>query len=85
MLKVWSKVTVVVGVGMGLLPLFHVLEMHSVRSSVGQSFWGALFLEFGIATWLIYGILKRDSVIVVTNSIGIVAGLIYVLTIGYYS
>ena len=75
MLNVWSKVTIIVGIGMGLLPLFHVWEMHSVRSSAGQSFWGALFLECGIATWLVYGILKRDSVIVVTNGIGIVAGL----------
>ena len=85
MLNIWSKVTIVVGIGMGLLPLFHVWEMHSVRSSVGQSFLGALFLEFGIATWLVYGILKRDVVIIIANGIGIVAGLIYLLTIGHYS
>ncbi len=83
--NVRSKVTIVVGIGMGLLPLFHVLEMHSVRSSAGQSFRGALFLEFGIATWLVYGSLKKDPVIVVTNSIGIMAGMVYLLTIGYYS
>ncbi len=59
MFNVWSKVTIVVGIGMGLLPLFHVWEMHSVQSSVGQSFWGAVFLEFGIVTWFIYGLQKE--------------------------
>jgi uncharacterized protein with PQ loop repeat len=85
MLKIWSKVTMVMGTGMGLFPLLHVWEMHSVKSSAGQSFVAVLFLELGIATWLVYGILKQDGVIIVANSIGLIVGLVYLCAIRYYS
>jgi len=85
MLRIWSWITIIVGGLMGLFPLLHVWEMCAVQSSKGQSFMGVVFLEFGIATWLVYGVLKGDRVIVVSNGIGIVVGLIYLLTIKYYS
>ena len=61
MLRIWSWITIVMGVLMGLSP------------------------EFGIATWLIYGLMKRDLVLIVSNGIGVVVGLVYLLTIRYYS
>lgn len=70
---------------MGLSPLFHVWQMHSVRSSKGQSFAGVVFLEFGIATWLIYGLMKGDRVLVVSNGIGVVVGFVYLVAIRYYA
>ncbi len=70
---------------MGLSPLLHVWQMYSVQSSKGQSFAGVVFLEFGIATWLIYGLMKRDLVLIVSNGIGVLVGLVYLLTIRYYS
>ncbi len=73
------------GVLMGLSPLLHVWQMYSVQSSKGQSFAAVVFLEFGIATWLIYGLMKRDRVLVASNGIGVVVGLVYLLTIRYYS
>lgn len=85
MIRVWSRVTLVMGIGMGLFPLLHVWEMWRVKSSAGQSFVGVLFLEAGIATWLVYGILKKDRVIVLANGIGVIVGLVYLLTIRYYS
>jgi uncharacterized protein with PQ loop repeat len=75
----------VMGIGMGLFPLLHVWEMYTVKSSAGQSFYGVIFMELGIATWLVYGILKRDVVIILANGIGVVVGLVYLFTIGYYS
>ena len=75
----------VMGAGMGLFPLLHVWEMYSVKSSAGQSFVGVLFLEAGIATWLVYGILKKDRVITIANGIGVIIGLVYLFTIRYYS
>lgn len=84
-IRIWSRVTLVMGIGMGLFPLLHVWEMYSVESSAGQSIWAVLFLELGIATWLVYGILKRDFVIVLANGIGVVVGLFYLFTVGYYS
>lgn len=75
----------VMGAGMGLFPLLHVWEMYSVESSAGQSLVGVAFLEAGIATWLVYGILKNDKVIIVTNAIGVAVGFLYLLTIRYYS
>lgn len=85
MLRIWSRVTMGMGIGMGLFPLLHVWEMFEAKSSVGQSFLGVVFLEIGIATWLIYGILKRDRVIIIANAIGVVVGSIYLVTIRYYS
>ncbi len=73
------------GVLMGLSPLLHVWQMYSVQSSKGQSFAGVVFLEFGIATWLIYGLMKRDRVLMLSNGIGVVVGLVCLLTIRYYS
>ena len=70
---------------MGLSPLFHVWQMHSVQSSKGQSFAGVAFMEFGIATWLIYGLMKGDRVLIVSNGIGVVAGFVYLAAIRYYS
>jgi uncharacterized protein with PQ loop repeat len=85
MLRIWSWITIVMGGLMGLSPLLHVWQMYSVQSSKGQSFAGVVFLEFGIATWLIYGLMKRDRVLIVSNGIGVVVGLVYLLTIRYYS
>jgi uncharacterized protein with PQ loop repeat len=85
MLRIWSRITIVMGVLMGLSPLLHVWQMYSVQSSKGQSLPSVLFLEFGIATWLIYGLMKQDRVLVVSNGIGVVVGLVYLITIRYYS
>ncbi len=85
MLRIWSRVTVVVGALMGTIPLFHVWEMYTVSSSKGQSLGGALFFEFGIITWLIYGILKKDRIITLCNGIAATFGLLYVVTIMHYA
>ena len=75
----------VMGSLMGVFPLLHVWEMYQVESSAGQSFLAVFFLELGIATWLVYGILKRDRVITVANGIGVSVGLVYLFTIRYYA
>jgi len=85
MLRIWSWITIVMGVFMGLSPLLHVWEMYSVQSSKGQSFMGVVFLELGITRWLIYGVMKRDRVLIVSDGIALVVGLGYLLTIRYYS
>jgi uncharacterized protein with PQ loop repeat len=85
MVRIWSKVTMVMGVMMGLFPLLHVHEMYRSQSSIGQSFVGVIFWELGIATWLIYGILKKDRVIVIANWIAVSVGLLYLLAIRYYA
>lgn len=70
---------------MGLFPLLHVQEMYRVQSSLGQSFVGVAFWEVGIATWLVYGILHKDRVIVIANFVTLVVGLLYLGAIWYYA
>ncbi|QLC65061.1 SemiSWEET transporter [Flavobacterium sp. LPB0248] len=41
-------------------------------------------LTFGIAVWIVYGILKKDLPIILTNSISFVLNLIMVYFIIYY-
>lgn len=83
--KIWTTLTMVIGILMGLFPLLHVWEMHRVESSQGQSFPAVVFWEIGIVIWLIYGLLKNDKVIFVSNCIGVCAGLLYLATIIKYS
>jgi len=85
MIRLWTPLTMVMGSLMGIFPLLHVWEMYQAKSSAGQSFLGVLFLELGIATWLIYGILKRDRVIILANGIGVGVGLVYLLVIRFYA
>jgi uncharacterized protein with PQ loop repeat len=85
LLKIWSRVTIVVGALMGTIPLFHVWEMYMVSSSKGQSLSGAIFFEFGVMTWLIYGILIKDRIIIACNGIAVFFGLIYISAIMHYS
>lgn len=41
-------------------------------------------LTFGIAVWIVYGILKNDLPIIITNSISLILNLIMVYFIIYY-
>lgn len=41
-------------------------------------------LTFGIAVWIIYGILKEDLAIIITNSVSLFLNLIMVYFIIYY-
>ena len=41
-------------------------------------------LTFGIALWIVYGILKKDFPIIITNSISLVLNLIMVYFIMYF-
>ncbi|MEO7976964.1 SemiSWEET transporter [Flavobacterium sp.] len=41
-------------------------------------------LTFGIAIWVVYGILKNDLPIIITNSLSLVLNLIMVYFIIYY-
>ncbi|WP_433829950.1 SemiSWEET family sugar transporter [Flavobacterium anhuiense] len=41
-------------------------------------------LTFGIALWIVYGILKKDFPIIITNSISLVLNLIMVYFIIYF-
>lgn len=41
-------------------------------------------LTFGVALWVVYGILKKDMPIIITNSISLLLNLIMVYFIIYY-
>ncbi|CAC9974790.1 SemiSWEET family sugar transporter [Flavobacterium panici] len=41
-------------------------------------------LTFGIAVWIIYGILKKDLPIIITNSVSLCLNLVMVYFIIYY-
>jgi len=41
-------------------------------------------LTFGIAVWIVYGILKEDLPIIITNSVSFVLNLVMVYFIIYY-
>jgi hypothetical protein len=56
-----------------------------VKSCAGQLFAGGLFLEFGIVTWLVQGILRQDQVLAFSDGTGIVLEFGYVATIDHHS
>ncbi|TDW51906.1 MtN3 and saliva related transmembrane protein [Flavobacterium sp. 270] len=41
-------------------------------------------LTFGLAVWVVYGILKKDAPIIITNSVSLFLNLIMVYFIIYY-
>jgi len=49
------------------------------------SYFMMIFLSSGMILWIIYGILRNDIVIILTNVIGVLLNLILILMKFYYS
>jgi uncharacterized protein with PQ loop repeat len=62
------------GVLMGLSPVLQIRRMLSERSSRDLSVGYLLILLIGFLLWICYGIVVRNPVLIVPNSISFVAG-----------
>lgn len=49
------------------------------------SYWMPIVLAIGLFLWLIYGILRNDFAIIVTNSIGVTCNIILLIMKKWYS
>jgi len=67
------------GVLMGLSPLLQIRRMLIERSSRDLSVGYFLILLVGFLLWICYGIVVRNPVLIVPNSIGFVAGAVTVI------
>lgn len=84
MISIWAKVTFVVGMIMLVMPIAHIFSMIGSQSSAGQSLLGACVWEVGILAWGIYGLFKKDWVLISVNSITFIVGIFYLATIINY-
>ncbi len=46
-----------------------VIKIYKTKSAKDLSLWTLFFLALGVALWLVYGILKADAPIIITNAI----------------
>lgn len=67
------------GVLMGLSPVLQIRRMLIERSSRDLSVGYFLILLVGFLLWICYGIVVRNPVLIVPNSIGFVAGAVTVI------
>jgi uncharacterized protein with PQ loop repeat len=73
-----------VGIFMSLLLIPHILRMIKEKSSEGQSLFSISGYLVCYIFWLLYGIDHYDIPIIVCNSLSILFGIVYWLTLVYY-
>jgi len=61
--------------------IFQAIKILQLGSSQGVSLTGFLVAFFSIFSWLVYGYLKEDKVLLVVNTIGVIAALFCILVI----
>ena len=84
MKTLWPSITVITGLTMAILPIFHIIKMNNEKSSKGQSVIGVIGLLIGLIVWFIYGIFIKDRIITSTNGINIITNFIYLATVVYW-
>ncbi|GIK52768.1 MAG: hypothetical protein HUU03_06515 [Planctomycetaceae bacterium] len=80
----FSRFMFIPGVGGNFVPLIQAIEIAQLRSSGSVSLAGFSFALFCILCWLIYGVLRRDKVLIWANVIGTVNLVILIGCIIYY-
>ncbi|KAA0217996.1 hypothetical protein EDM80_02230 [bacterium] len=80
----FSRFMFIPGVGGNFVPLIQAIEILQLRSSGSVSLSGFSFALFCILCWLIYGVLRRDKVLIWANVIGTVNLVILIGCIVYY-
>ncbi len=71
-----------VGTGLSLLPQLIKISKEKKAENVSMPMLGVLFA--GLVLWIIYGLLKEDWIIIVSNAVSLVLnGCIVVLSIRY--
>ena len=83
--KLYEKYMYVVGFcGHGLF-ILQAIKMFSTRSALGVSLPGFIIACISLASWLFYGILKQDKVLVYVNVVGLLSALLCVFAITIFS
>ncbi len=73
------------GVGGNFVPLIQALEIVDKRSSGSVTLPGFSFALFCIVCWLIYGLLRRDKVLIWANIIGVINLVTLIVCIVVYA
>lgn len=83
-LHYYSKYMIAMGVSGHLIFVFQTHKMWVNQSSGDVSFEGFLIAFCSIISWLIYGLLKKDTVLVCVNIFGFLTSTICILAIVYF-
>lgn len=72
----------IIGIAAGILTsvsmLPQLLKMLKEKKTENVSIWMLLILLFGLALWMVYGIMKKDWPIIATNAFSITLNLVLV-------
>ncbi|WP_129715830.1 SemiSWEET transporter [Pedobacter sp. SYP-B3415] len=72
------------GICTGISALPQLIKLIRIRKSEDISFWMLSILVTGLAGWVLYGVLRNDYPLIVTNGFGfIVNALIIVFAVRY--
>jgi uncharacterized protein with PQ loop repeat len=66
-------------------PIIQAYKIFVNRSAVDVSLWGYLIFFWGVTSWLIYGILQRDRVLITTNSFATFSSLVCMIAILFFT
>jgi uncharacterized protein with PQ loop repeat len=74
----------VVGAGGHMLFVFQILRIIQTRSSNDVSFMGFFVASFSIYSWLVYGYLVNDKVLIRVNLVGALLSTVCLVTIIWF-
>lgn len=80
----YKKYMFVIGILGQLLFYMQALKIFTDRSAEDVSLFGFLFGLISVSSWLLYGILIRDKVLVVANAFAVVGALLVICGIFIY-
>lgn len=85
MKKLYEKYMLVVGGGGTLVFYLQAFKIIQDQSAVNVSLLGFVIALFSLASWMIYGILTKDRVVFISNSLATIGALMVVVSILIYS
>jgi MtN3 and saliva related transmembrane protein len=72
-----------VGTGVSLLP--QLIKIIKTKKTDDISFWMLFFLLAGLGLWVCYGVLKKDWIIIISNSFSLSVNICIVIITLYYN
>ncbi|HEY6536818.1 MAG TPA: SemiSWEET family transporter [Candidatus Nitrosocosmicus sp.] len=62
-----------------------ILKTIKTKKSEDISIWLSLVLIFGLGLWVLYGVVKRDAILIISNSISVLLNIIMLFLKVIYS
>jgi len=73
-----------VGIASSFIPYIQAYKIFYLKRSKGVSFLASLFSFFTVASWLVYGIVLHNNLLIVSNIMALMSALIVLVTILKY-